>query len=140
MLSTSVLFLLVGVLILAVVFILFMSLRGKIAPTINREKYQAHWLEIENSISRDNQASCHMAILNADKLLDMALKESRYSGQTMGDRMKSANDVWKNANSVWTAHKVRNKLAHEPGASVGYELTLRTLGIFKQALKDLGVI
>lgn len=140
MLENSVLFLLIGVLILAVVLILFISFRGKATPALDREKYQTHWLEIENSISRDNLHACQLAIINADKLLDSALKERCFKGENMGERMKSAQTTWKNANNVWTAHKVRNKLAHEPGASVSYELTLRTLGAFKQGLKDVGAV
>ncbi len=140
MIANPVLFLLVGVLILAVVLIIYISFKDKSAPALKREKFQAHWLEIENSLSRNNLPACQLAIMNADKLLDTALKESRYKGDTMADRMKSAGNVWKNANSVWAAHKVRNKLAHEPGASVSYELTLQALGAFKQALKDLGAI
>lgn len=140
MLESSVLFLLVGVLILAIVFIVYISLKGKVSPTLHREKYQAQWLEIENSISRDNTAACQLAVMNADKLLDLALKESKFKGENMGERMKNANNVWKNANNVWTAHKVRNKLAHEHGATVSYELTLQALSAFKQGLKDLGAI
>lgn len=140
MLENSGLFLLLGVLILAIVLIVYISFKGKVAPELKREKYQAQWLEIENSISRNNLPACQMAIMNADKLLDCALKARRYAGETMGERMKSAKDTWKNANNVWTAHKVRNKLAHEAGASVSYELTLQTLSAYKQALKDVGAI
>lgn len=140
MLENSVLFLLVGVLLLAIVFIVFISLKGKVTPTLNRQKYQSSWLEIENSVSRDNLSACQLAIMNADKLLDMALRESRFKGDNMGERMKSAKNAWKSADNVWTAHKVRNKLAHEHDAKVSYELTLQTLGAFKQGLKDLGAI
>lgn len=138
--ESSGLFLLVGVLILAVVLILLISFKGKGSAVVNREKYQSQWLEIENSISRNNLPACQLAIMNADKLLDMALKERRFKGENMGERMKSAQSTWKNANNVWTAHKVRNRLAHEPGATVSYDLTLQALSAFKQGLKDLGAI
>lgn len=138
--GNSVIFLLIGVLILAVVFILYISVSRKASPALNREKYQAKWLEIENSVSSDNTAACHMAILNADKLLDQALKERHFKGENMGERMKSAQNTWKNANHVWTAHKIRNKLAHEADAKVNYQLTLQVLSAFKQGLKDLGAI
>ena len=46
MLESSVLFLLVGVLILAVVFIVYISLKGKMSPTLHREKYKKQWIEI----------------------------------------------------------------------------------------------
>lgn len=138
--NSSVIFLLIGVLILAVVLILYISVVRKDSPQLNREKFQSRWLAIENSISRDNVAACHLAIINADKLLDQALKDRRFKGEKMADRMKSANSKWTNANHVWTAHKVRNKLAHEPDATASYDLTLQALSAFKQGLKDLGAI
>ena len=81
-----------------------------------------------------------MAILNADKLLDQALRQRGFKGETMGERMKSAQNVWSNANHVWTAHKVRNRIAHESGVKVDYDITRRALVAFKQALKDVGAI
>lgn len=138
--NSAVIFLLVGVLILAVVFILYISIARKDGPKLNQEKFQSRWLAIENSISRDNMAACHLAVINADKLLDQALKDAHYKGEKMADRMKAADSKWRNSNHIWTAHKIRNKLAHEPDAKVSYELTLQTLSAFKQGLKDLGAI
>ena len=138
--NSSVIFLLIGVLILAVVFILYISMARKSSPKLNQEKFQSRWLAIENSISRDNVAACHLAIINADKLLDQALKDAHYKGDKMADRMKTADSKWRNANHIWTAHKIRNKLAHEPDAKASYDLTLQTLSAFKQGLKDLGAI
>lgn len=140
MTSGSVIFLLIGVLILAVVLVLFIGLRGKVVPSLNQQKYQTRWLEIENSISRDNLAACQLAIMNADKLVDQALKERHFKGEKMADRMKAAKNTWRNENHLWTAHKIRNKLAHEPDARVSYELTVQALSAYKQALKDLGAI
>ena len=136
----SAVFLLIGVLILAVVLILFISMKGREAPRLNQQRYQTRWLEIENSVSRDNLAACHLAVINADKLLDQALKERRFRGQNMGERMKNAQTTWRDANRVWAAHKIRNKLAHEPDANVSYELTVQSLSAFKQGLKDLGAV
>lgn len=140
MLSSSVIFLLIGVLILAVVLILYISVARKEGPRLNRDKYQAQWLQIENSISRDNVAACHMAVLNADKLLDQAMKDRRLRGEKMADRMRSAEKLWRNSRHIWAAHKIRNKLAHEPDVHISYKLVLQTLSAYKQGLKDLGAI
>jgi hypothetical protein len=104
------------------------------------EKYRSRWLRIEQQLSKDSPASYHMTILEADKLVDYALKERNFHGSTMGERMKSAQNTWSNTNAIWTAHKVRNQIAHEAGFQVSYDDTRRTLGSFKQALKDLGAI
>ena len=133
-------FILVAVLLAAVVGVIYLSVASKSSSRLHVQKYQASWLAIENGVSRDNAASWQMAIMNADKLLDQALRERRYRGKTMGERMKSANKAWRNIDHVWGAHKIRNRLAHEPDMTVDYNTTLRTLSVFKQALKDLGAI
>jgi hypothetical protein len=133
-------FILVAVLLAAVVGVIYLVFASKNSPQLNVERYQTKWLGIENSVSRDNPASWQLAVLNADKLVDLALRERRFKGQTMGERMKSADKVWRNANHVWGAHKIRNQLAHETDVHLNYETTLRTLTAFKQALKDLGAI
>lgn len=133
-------FILVAVLIAAVVGVVYLLITSKHGSQLNVQRYQTKWLEIENSVTRDNAASWQLAIINADKLLDQALRERRFRGQTMGERMKSAQKTWKNANHVWSAHKIRNQLAHEVNAKVTYDITLRSLSAFKQGLKDLGAI
>lgn len=133
-------FILIAVLVVAIVGVVWLTLSGRSTPSLNRQKYQTKWLEIEHSVSRDNPATYPMAVLNADKLVDQALKERRFRGETMGERMKSAQDTWRNANHVWTAHKIRNQLAHEPDYTITYQTASRALAAFKQALKDLGAI
>jgi hypothetical protein len=58
----------------------------------------------------------------------------------MGERMKSARKTWTNANHVWSAHKLRNRIAHETNVRVSFDETRRALSAFKHALKDLGAI
>ena len=132
--------LLVSVLIAAVIGVIYLLFSSKATPTLNKHKYQAKWLSIEHSIKRDHPSSYPMAVLNADKLVDQALRERRIKGETMGERMKSAGNIWKNPNHVWGAHKVRNQLAHEANFQISYETAIRALSAFKQALKDLGAI
>jgi len=134
------LLLLIAILIVAVVGAVYLAFATKRRPILDHGKYQAHWLEIEHSIVKDNPASWQLAIMNADKLLDQALRERHFSGKTMGERMKAAQSSWKNANHIWSAHKIRNQLAHETDARVNYDITMRALSAFKQGLKDLGAI
>ncbi|MEO5949074.1 MAG: hypothetical protein ABIP74_01600 [Candidatus Saccharimonas sp.] len=138
--NTGEVLLLVAVLIVAVIGVVYLALATKRRPILDQAKYQAHWLEIDHSLEKDNAASWQLAIMNADKLLDQALRERHFSGKTMGERMKAAQTSWRNANHVWSAHKIRNQLAHETNAHVSYDITLRALAAYKQGLKDLGAI
>ena len=97
-------------------------------------------MAIESKLTRGEENSYTVCILDADKLLDQALRDRGLAGKTMADRMKQFQGKWSNGNGVWAAHKVRNKLAHEPDARVDYERAKQALVAYKQALKDVGAI
>ena len=125
---------LIGALLLAII-----ALTRQSGGRLDIEKYRTKWLAIENQLTREDTASHQLCVLNADKLLDQALRERGTKGDSMGARMKAVQS-WSNANGVWTAHKLRNQIAHEPDVRVQYEDSRRALAGFKQALKDLGAI
>lgn len=127
--------LIVGALVMIVIFV-----TGRGPAELNRKKYQEKWLAIESSLEKNVPTSYTMAIMNADKLLDLALREKRIKGNTMGERMKHAQAMWSNANVTWAAHKLRNRIAHEDDVVISYDIARRGLASFKQSLKDLGAI
>jgi hypothetical protein len=138
--DASIIILFAAILIVGVILFAVITLSKKGTTHLDVDKYRTRWMTIEQSLMRDNEASCHLSIMNADKLLDQALKERGFKGQTMGDRMKFAKETWSNRNNIWEAHKLRNKIAHETDIRVSYEEARRALGAFKQGLKDLGAI
>lgn len=104
------------------------------------ERYRVKYLEIENHLKRDEPSSYHLTVLNADKLVDQALRERGTSGKTMGERLKNSVSLYSDRNGIWTAHKLRNQIAHEPDVTVSYDDARYALANFKRALKDLGAI
>lgn len=131
---------LVGILVVAVLLVVVILFTKKGGVQLDVDKYRSKWLAIERQLQKDNTASYQLSILNADKLLDHALKERGAKGETMGERMKTLQTTWSNANAVWGAHKLRNQVAHEPDVQLSYDLARRALASFKQALKDVGAI
>lgn len=129
-----------AVLIIGALLMAMVTLTKKGGKQLDVEKYRTKWLSIENHFKRDEESSYHLCILNADKLLDQALREHGVRGNTMGERMKSTQTSWSNANAIWTAHKLRNQIAHEPDVRVSYDTARYALASFKQALKDVGAI
>ena len=137
--DASIIILFAAVIVIAALLFALITL-GKKGSSLDVEKYRVKWLGIEQSIERDNEASYHMAILNADKLVDQALRDKGFKGQTMGDRLKSARGKLPHRNDLWAAHKLRNKIAHETDVRVNYNQARRALASFKATLKDLGAI
>jgi len=133
-------FMLAGILVFAGIMLFVMFRLHSHSSQLNVEKYRRKWLEIEQLLKKDDQRSCQFAIIEADKLLDIAMKEKGIRGDTMGDRLKAAKDNWSDRNSVWTAHKLRNQIVHEADVNVGYDNARRAVASFKKALKDMGAI
>lgn len=131
---------LAGLLVVGVLLVLVIFLTKKGHAQLDVNKYRMSWMKIEQGLARDEPSSHLLCILNADKLLDQALRERKVSGETMGDRMKQLQATWSNANAVWSAHKLRNQIAHDTDVKVSYDDTRRALAAFKQALKDVGAI
>ncbi len=138
--TTSVILFFAAILILAGLILALVTLTKRGPKRLNVEYYRSHWLTIEQQLSRDEPSSCSLCILNADKLLDQAMRESGLTGTTMGDRLKASGKRFSNLNNVWSAHKIRNQIAHEPGFKVSYDDARRALATFKQALKEMGAI
>ena len=134
-----VLFLIVIVMLGGGILFVITHSRGK-GRQLDVERYRTSWMTIEQQLSKEEESSSHLVILNADKLLDQALKQRGFKGDTMGERMKSARTSWSNANDIWTAHKLRNRIAHETDVVVGYQNARRALSAYKRALKDVGAI
>ncbi len=139
MLSPAV-FLVIAIIAVGLLALIALVLTGKHAHVFNVEEYQTRWLKIENSLVKGDPRSYSLAVLNADKLLDRALREMNVSGKNMGERLKHMDGRFSKINAVWYAHKLRNQIAHEQDFEIEYSQASRALAIFKQALKELGAI
>lgn len=126
-------------LVVAIILFVYIGVFGRKNTTLDRDYYQRQWAIINRQIN-GNQAELHQAVLEADKLLDRALKERGAKGQTMGDRLKNSRNSLSNNNSVWQAHKLRNRIAHETGVALKQGEVRAALSGFASGLKDLGAL
>lgn len=138
--SISIIFFLAAVLVFAAILFGVISLTRRGPSSLDVDKYRTKWMAIEHQLNKDEPMTFQLTVLSADTLLDQALKEKGIQGTTMGERMKQMQQKWSNANNVWTAHKLRNQIAHEPDVKLNYDTARRALASFKQALKDVGAI
>lgn len=136
-----IIFFFAGIFIVGGLLFAIISLVKRSPREMDVEKYQSRWKAIETDLSRGDPKTYTLCILNADSLLDKALQDRGVSGKTMAERMKQYQGKWTNGNGVWAAHKLRNRLAHEPETvQLDYERARQALIAFKQGLKDVGAI
>ena len=129
----------VVVVVIGIGLLIFMTLTRNSGHALDQDKYRSRWLAITQRVG-DTADSWQFAIMNADKLLDTALRERGVKGETMGARLKNAKGVVSGIDGVWRAHKLRNRIAHEDGVKVSKRQTGEALKIFKKALTDIGAL
>lgn len=104
----------------------------------NVEQFTRRWRDLQKMCG--DTKTWPLAIIDADKLLDEALKKSRFKGKTMGERLVTAQRTLTNNDGVWFAHKLRNKIVHEHYDNLRERDVKDALIGFRQALKDLGAL
>lgn len=103
---------------------------------LNSAYFQQKWKETQGYCK--DKSTWPLAVINADKLLDEALKRRRFKGKTMGERLVAAQRDFSDNDGVWYAHKLRNRLVHEADVKLREGDVKRALIGIRQALKDLG--
>lgn len=122
------------------VFLAMAGRKGKGAGGMSAQEVRARWAQIEEMARRKDDMSMKLAILEADKLLDHALKSLHIGGATLGERLKLAAYKYPNVRNVWPAHIVRNSIAHEATYHLSPATTERSIRQFRDALKLLKVL
>jgi hypothetical protein len=131
---------LIGVIVFGVAVLVAVGYLGKkIVPNkLNQEYYQSKWSELLARVKTSDGMS--LAVIDADKLLDDALKKRHFRGKTMGERLVAAQRTLTDNDAVWYAHKLRNRLVHEQNVRLKKRDVQKALAGFRQALRDLGAL
>lgn len=126
------------IIISAVVVFIFLIKSGKGRARLPEYKeIKEKWEEIEKLMKSDSGLSWRLAVIEADKLMDSALKEARMRGETMGERLRFAASRHPKIQKVWEAHILRNNLVHERDSEINKSEAKKALDIFKEGLKTL---
>lgn len=104
-----------------------------------RQLIEEHWGQVEFHAVQERTLA--LAVSEADKLLDAGLQLKGIPGNSLGERLKAARDYFppKLYQEIWNAHKLRNTLAHEVGATASPEEMKAAVKTFKDALIHLQV-
>ncbi len=113
---------------------------GERLEGMDRKAIQARWAEVERMAEAGGEMNVKIAVMEADKLLDHALKAMAMPGKTLGDRLKFAAYRYPKIRNVWNAHRLRNSLAHEASFYLDPGLARRAIRDFKEALQTLTLL
>ncbi|MBA3758751.1 hypothetical protein H0X10_03915 [Candidatus Saccharibacteria bacterium] len=128
--------LIAGIFVL-LLFLLAVFIR-KVPKRLKGDMYAERW-KVLQAHCRDKK-TWPLAITEADKLLDKALKRRKFKGKRMGERMVSAQRKFTNNDAVWFAHNLCKKVLTDPDARLREADVKTALLGFRQALRDLGAL
>lgn len=99
------------------------------------------WRKVQKHFFAGDENNLKLAILEADKILDEALKFAGFIGKTLGEKLKQVTPAQiPNINEIWEAHKLRNRIVHETNFSLNRDAAEKALAIYEKTLKDLGIL
>lgn len=126
----------VGVVLVVLVMVAVLVRRSRHLAKL--ENLRLRWETIQQDCRKSEQwPAC---IIEADKLLDEALRAAGFRGRTMGERLVAAQRALSDNDGVWFGHKLRNKIEHEEIRRL-YKRDVKTalMGL-RKALQDLGAL
>ncbi|HEY4523800.1 MAG TPA: hypothetical protein VJK04_02940 [Candidatus Paceibacterota bacterium] len=99
------------------------------------------WQQIQKRVQVGDEPNLKLAVIEADKILDEVLKRSGFAGETMSDRLKNLTTAQlSNLEQVWGAHKLRNRIVHEPNFEVSKAEVELAVSIYGRAFQEFRLI
>lgn len=112
---------------------------SKNSPVLDVEMVKNKWREIE--VMQNTPSGLKNSLYEADKLLDHVMIAKGFAGETMGERLQSstARTAYRDLNAIWSAHKLRNQMAHEVNHDLVPQQVKKAISDLGQGIRDLGV-
>jgi hypothetical protein len=100
------------------------------------------WQEVLDLVNSDDPKHWRLAIMEGDIMLDELLKRSGFIGDTLGERLKSADPAtFRMLDEAWEAHRVRNQVAHEGSDFIlSQREARRAVELYRKVLEAYNVI
>lgn len=103
--------------------------------------YDVRWEEIKKHVNSFNEAEWKLAVIEADKFVDDALKTGGYPGESMGERLMLIQPgQLLSLQNLWDAHKLRNFLVHDPHYQLTHRQAILAVEAFEETLRELGAL
>lgn len=145
--------LLVSAALLAAIIILLFKIRKEVQKALamiaestaaegaGPKVVDVQWQAVLDKVEGDNPDAYKTAVLEADKIFDDLLKRMGYAGADMGGRLKQVTrERVPNLDDIWQAHKIRNRIAHEPDFQVTRAQAKMAVEAYRQAITALGAL
>ena len=104
-------------------------------------KMTDRWQKTLARLETAQEAEYKLAVIEADSMLDEALKRMSFPGATVDERLQNLSQaVVANVEEVQKAHALRNNVVHDPNFRLSLDEARGTLSTFEKAFQSLDLI
>lgn len=106
------------------------------------EDVNPRWMHIQSLMESGTPSDWRQAIIEADIMLDDMLLRQGYSGDGVGEKLKSVErSDFDTLDDAWEAHKVRNRIAHDGSSfDLSQVLAQRTISRYEAVFREFRAI
>lgn len=109
--------------------------------TLRTAMLRERWESIVKKFSLGTPESARLAVIEADALVDTALKAMEIPGEHLADRLSSLDsEELKSIDNLWKAHRMRNDLVHTPGFIISSAGAKMALDHYEAFLKEIEIL
>lgn len=111
--------------------------KAKKSP-FNTKLFAERWAKLEKHAPSAPPQSYVVAIIEADKLVDDALRLMGLEGEHIADRLQKLRvEDYPTLDRLWRAHRVRNELVHTPDYGIDEGDAVDVIKVYEKFLKEI---
>lgn len=109
--------------------------------TLPKRRAIIAWRQIQRRLKKGGQTNYKLAILEADKIFDEILKLSGFTGESMNERVRKAEEgEIPNIEKLVQAHRTARKILLDPEFNVDLTLAKETIKIYQDLFYEFGLV
>lgn len=109
--------------------------------TLEDELLVERWNAVKEKFEAEVPDVWKLAVIEADKLVDDALKKLGLEGEHMADRLEQlSKEEVKSLPRLWKAHRMRNNMVHTPGFTITKSEAKEIEGDYEAFLKEIKLL
>ena len=99
------------------------------------------WNKIKQDLENGSESEYKLAIIEADNMLESALKRMGYGGVTLEECLaKLTSATLPNIEEIYQAHQIRNNIVRDPNFVLSIDEAQKIISIYEKAFRDLQIL
>ncbi len=104
-------------------------------------KVPKDWSNLEKRITNEDGSDRKLAVIEADDMITTILGEMGYEGESLPECLEEVStDIVPNKEDLLRVNKTRRDLTYDPNYDLSIDQTKEIMEVYKQTLKDLGLL